>query len=136
MKDLFSWYCLSLHFYLPFTADFRTVVVYKLFIYLLVRYMYCIWLNVKTEVHVLKVKWYKKKLICSKLWQIVIQIETLKKIYKLKSQFLNFKKAASKESYTACACVLVKVVLELHELIKTTINYLVLLYSCIFFTIK
>lgn len=123
MKDLFSLYCLSLHFYLPFTADFRTVVVYKLFIYLLVRYMYCIWLNVKTEVHALKVKWYIKP-ICNKLWQIVIQIQTLKKIYKFKSQFQNFKRAASNESNTACACVLVKVVLELHHLIKTTINYL------------
>lgn len=135
MKDLFSLYCLSLHFYLPFTADFCTVVVYKLFIYLLVRYMYCVWFNVKTEVHVLKVKWYIK-LIFSKLWQIVIQIQTLKKIYKLKSHFQNFKKAASNESNTACACVLVKVVFELHQLIKTTINYLVFLYSCIFFTIK
>lgn len=63
-------------------------------------------------------------LICSKLWQIVIEIQTLKKIYKLKSQFQNFKKAASKEYNTACACVLVKVVLEQHHLIKTAIYYL------------
>lgn len=89
----------------------------------------------KNRVHVLKVKWYIQ-LICSKCWQIVIEIQTLKKIYKLKSQFQKFKKAASNESNTACACVLVKVVFELHQLIKTTINYLVLLYSCIFFTIN
>lgn len=33
-----------------------------------------------------------------------------KKDYKLKFQFQNFKKAASKESNTVCACVLLKVV--------------------------
>lgn len=132
MKDLFSLYCLSLHFYLPFTAGFRTVVFYKLFIYLLVRYMYCIWLNVKTEVHVLKVKWYKKAYM-QQTFANCNRDSNLKKEL-LKSEFQ--KSCIKRILHCMCMCLG-------QSCFRTASfdqnSYLLprfVLYSCIFFTIK